>query len=229
VATNLLERESPGSTGLFLQGAQGDVNSCVVHKPEKEALPALDVIAARYANRVRRGLREAQPLGVDSVWGKVRDVCFPRAATGADELRRRLAEQEALFAQAGASDEDGAVRMAAVYATALRNVLQRREAGLPLEEPTELQALHVGPITLLGTPFEMFQRVKRDILAEARSQVPLVLGLTNDCQGYAPDRETAARGGYAAEMVPLMKGSLPYDNLHDCLVREVPALERAQP
>jgi uncharacterized protein YraI len=31
VATNLLEREHPGSVGLFLQGAQGDVNTCVCH------------------------------------------------------------------------------------------------------------------------------------------------------------------------------------------------------
>jgi len=68
VATNMLEREFSDAgravVGLFLQGAEGDVNSCVVHKPEQEALLALDVIAARYARSVREGLREAEPIEV---------------------------------------------------------------------------------------------------------------------------------------------------------------------
>ena len=35
----------------------------------------------------------------------------------------------------------------------------------------------------------------------AKSPLPLVMGLTNDGLGYAPDRDCAARGGYAADMV----------------------------
>ena len=57
-----LMREFPGSIGLFLQGAQGDVNSGCVYKPEQEALLALDVFAARFANAVRNGLQQAEKL-----------------------------------------------------------------------------------------------------------------------------------------------------------------------
>jgi hypothetical protein len=227
VATNLLEREHPGATGLFLQGAQGDINSCVCHKPEKESLLALDTIAARYANCVRRGLRLVAPIEVDEVRGVLREVTFPRVRWSLDTLRAKLAEQEALFAAPDASDEDHDLRMAAVYAEALRLVIGRVEAGLPVGVPTELQGIRIGPISLLGTPLEVFREVKNDIERSSVSKLPLVLGITNDTLGYAPDHETAARGGYAADTVPLLTGSLPFDGVHDRLVAEALAVDAA--
>lgn len=226
VATNLLEREHPGSVGLFLQGAQGDVNSCVVHKPEPEALPALDVIAARYANAVRAGLAQAQPVDVDCLTCALHEVTFSRVALSAAEVEARLAEQEAILGAPGASDADQRVRMATVFALAYRKMLARMHAGQPLTEPTELQGFRLGPLALLGAPFEVMQAVKNEVVAAAQSPVPLVLGLTNDCLGYAPDRTVAARGGYAAEMVPLMGGTLPFADIHSELAAGLLNLER---
>ncbi len=227
VATNLLEREHPGSVGLFLQGAQGDVNSCVVHKPEPEALLALDVIAARYANAVRAGLAQAQPLRVDRLACVLHTVTFSRLPLSIAEVEARLAEQEALLHAPGASDADQRVRMATVFALAYRQILARRRAGEPVGEPTELQGFRLGPLALLGAPFEVMQAVKNDVVAAAQSPLPLVLGLTNDCLGYAPDRTVAARGGYAADMVPLMGGALPFADIHRELVAAMAELDRA--
>jgi len=225
VATNLLEREHPGSVGLFLQGAQGDVNSCVVHKPEAESLLALDVIAARYANAVRRGMGEAEALAVDELRHVSRQVSFSRRALTVDDLRERLAEQERVLQAPGATDEPAEVRMAAVYALAYRGLIAALEAGQPVQQPTELQGLRLGPLSLLGAPFEIFQAIKNEVRDAARPATALVMGLTNDCLGYAPDRTAAARGGYAADTVPLMLGVLPYQGMHDELVRELTALE----
>lgn len=227
VATNLLEREHPGSVGLFLQGAQGDVNSCVVHKPEPEALLALDVIAARYANAVRAGLAQAQPLRVDRLACVLHTVTFNRLALSVAEVEARLAEQEAILRAPGASDADQRVRMATVFALAYRRILSKMRAGERVAEPTELQGFRLGPLALLGAPFEVMQAVKNDVVAAARSPIPLVLGLTNDCLGYAPDRTVAARGGYAAEMVPLMGGTLPFADIHSELVTGLAKLDRA--
>lgn len=218
VATNLLEREHPGSVGLFLQGAQGDVNSCVVHKPEPESLLALDVIAARYANCVRAGLRQAAPLKVDRLSCALEETTFARVPADREMLTQWLAEQERVVHAPGASDAEHAVRMATVYVLTLRNLLRKLDAGEPLATATELQAFQIGPVLLLGTPFEVFQQVKRDALAAVSAPIRLLLGLTNDSQGYAPDRTTAERGGYAAQMVPIMKGSLPYQDIHGELV-----------
>ena len=225
VAMNLLEREHPGSVGLFLQGAQGDVNSCVVHKPEQESLLALDVIAARFARAVREGLRQAQPLDITDMSYALHDVTFSRRALTRDDIAARLAEQDAILHAPGASDEDSKVRMAGVFALAYRQLLAAMDRGESLQPPTQLQGLRLGPLALLGSPFEIFQAIKNDVRQRAKSPLPLVMGLTNDGLGYAPDRDCAARGGYAADMVPLMIGMLPYANIHEELVTAFLALE----
>jgi hypothetical protein len=225
VATGSLEKEHPGAVGLFLQGAQGDINTCVAHQPEPESLQALDVIAARYARALRAGLEQAQPLAVEAVRCARREVTFDRVPLDAEQLQAWLAEQEAIFAAPGAGDHDMQVRMAAVCAHTLRALLARLQAGAPIALPTELHGFRLGPLALLGTPLEVFRAVKEEVLAQARSPLPLVLGLTNDALGYAPDRETATRGGYAAQQVPIMMGSLPFRDIHGQLVSELLALE----
>lgn len=227
VATNLLEREHPGATGFFLQGAQGDVNTCVVHKPEPESLLALDIIAARYARAVRRGLAQAKPLAVNSVAAVRREVVFSRKKWTRAELRGKLAEQEKIIHAPGASDENREVRMATVYALALRKLIALAEAGQTLEPATEVHGLRLGAALFLGAPFEIFQAIKNDVKAGVGGPLTLVLGITNDVLGYAPDRTAAARGGYAADMVPLICGALPFARIHDELTENLLALAKA--
>jgi hypothetical protein len=227
VATNLVEREHPGAVGLFLQGAQGDVNSCVVHKTEQESLLALDVIAGRYARSVRQGIAEAQQLAVDTVRWASHEVSFSRREVDLDWVRGKLAEQEAILYAPGASDEDATVRMAAVYARGFRTFLEAMQAGRSLEVPTEIQGLRLGPLAVLGGPFEIFQAIKNDVRRQARAPLSMVLGLTDDQLGYAPDRKTATAkaDGYTAYVVPLILGILPFANIHEELVNAFLAVE----
>ena len=220
VATNLIEREHPGAVGLFLQGAQGDVNSCVVHKSEQESLLALDVIAGRYARSVRQGICEAQPLAVDCVRCASHEVRFSRRDVDLAWVREQLAAQEAILYAPGASDEDGAVRMATVYAIGFRGFLEAMEQVRSLDNPTEIHGLRLGPLAILGGPFEIFQAIKNEVRSQVRSPLSMVLGLTDDQLGYAPDRKTAAAkaDGYTAYVVPLILGLLPFANIHDELV-----------
>lgn len=225
VATNLLEREHPGTVGLFLQGAHGDINSCCVHKPEQESLLALDVIAARYANAVRNGLVEAVPVEVDAVRASRSEVAFTRRPWDADEVRARLAREEALVGAADAMDEDREYRLAMVRKLGLQRVLDRLESGATLTPPVELHGIRIGPVALLASPFEMFRQIKVDVQAAAVSPVPLVVSVANDSQGYAPDKMAFERGGYAADQVPLMYGIAPFARLHDELPRALLELE----
>ncbi len=227
VATNLIEREHPGAVGLFLQGAQGDVNTCVCHKPETESLLALDVIACRYANAVRRGIGAAKPFAVDRIASARRQVTFARKPWGVEKLKELLAEYEPKLHKLDATDAPSEARMAMVYVTALRRLLAKAAAGQPLADPTEVAGMRIGPIAILGSGFETFQAVKNDIVAAAKGPITLVCGLVNDSVGYAPDRTAAARGGYAADMVPFICASLPYASAHDELVRELLALDAA--
>lgn len=224
VATNLLEAEV-GGVGLFLQGAQGDVNTCVVHKPAEESLRALDVIAERYARAVRAGLAAAADLPVGALRVARREVTFSRRQIDRETIQQRLAEQEAILRRPGASDASGEVGMAVIFARAFREMLRRLDNGDSLEPASELHGLRLGPLALLAAPLEIFQAIKNEVKAQARAPIPLVMGLTNDQLGYAPDRTVAARGGYAADNVPLILGAAPFAAIHDELVRELLALD----
>jgi len=210
VATNLLEREHPGAIGLFLQGAQGDVNSCVVHKSEQDSLLALDIIAGRYARAVRRGFAEAVPLAMDRLACIRRDITFRRNRLTPETVAAWLADAEAKLAAPGASDEDRDVRMAMVHALALRSLRERLAANRDLEPASEIHGLRLGPIALLASPFETFQAIKNRVVANAQAPIPVVLGLTNDLLGYAPDWERGGGDGYAAKTVPMITGDLPF-------------------
>ena len=227
VAMNNLEREHPGAVGLFLQGAQGDVNSCVVHKPEQEALLALDVIAARFANAVRAGLHAAKPLEVTTLACDDRLVPFSSKNILPEQIRALIAEQEAVIFAPGASDEDRNIRMAVVTLRGLGAILARMEQGEDLSQQLgEIQGMRLGPIAFLGAPFEIMQAIKNDVAATARAPIPLVMGVTNGNMGYAPDKEVAARGGYAADIVPMIVGRLPYATIHAELVEAFLAADR---
>jgi len=220
VALNNLEREFPGSIGLFLQGAQGDVNSCVVHKPEKEALLALDIIAARFANAVRQGLQTAKPVAVDTIQCVDMLHKFSSKDIPLDKIKELLAEKETIVLADGASDENSAVRMAMVAINSLRLLIERLENGEDLTTQVgEIQGIRIGPVALLGGPFEIMQAIKNDVIAAARTPVPLVMSLTNGCMGYASDKIVAARGGYATDVVPLICGRMPFQNIHEELVK----------
>ncbi|HCE41966.1 MAG TPA: hypothetical protein DET40_00265 [Lentisphaeria bacterium] len=226
VATNILEAENPGAIGLFLQGALGDVNSCCVHKPEKESLEALDVIAARYVKAVSEGLKQAKPVAIDGISSVSSRVKFARKKLDLEALKKLLAEKENIFAQKGASDEDGNVRMAGVYVTNLRKLIARIEADGFKDDAAELNAIRMGPIAILTTPFEVFQAIKNDVKKQSRFKNTWVLSVTDEYKSYAPDGTTAKRGGYAADQVPMMIGEPPYADIHGELVKALIELEK---
>jgi hypothetical protein len=114
-----------------------------------------------------------------------------------------------------------------VRAIALRQLLSALEAGRSLEPDTELHGLRLGPVALLGAPFEIFRAIAVEASERASSPLPLVMGFTNDSLGYAVDRTAAARGGYAADLVPLICGALPFADIHPELVEALVTLDAA--
>jgi len=222
IATNQIERDYDNAVGLFFQGANGDVNTCVVHKPEQESLLALDIIAGRYAKAVRHGLLEAKLMEVDEIDYARKEVVFSRKKWDLTKLKTLLVEKEAKLLIPDITDDysthDWRLRMEMVYIIALRDLVKRAERGESLEPATEIHGMKVGPLSLLGSPFETFQAIKNDIRESAKSKIPLVISLVNDSVGYAPDRTAAVRGGYAADMVPLICGQLPFADIHNELV-----------
>ena len=225
VALNNLEKENPDSVGLFLQGAQGDVNSCVVHKPEKESLEALNIIAERFAKSVRRGLDNSKKIKVDSLESISIMQKFSIKKVSLKTLRKMLAERETIVYADNARDDDRATRMAVVGMLSIRSIIGRMQRGDDMVPIAELQGIKLGPIKFLAAPFEIMQAIKNDVIAKAQTKIPLVMGITNGALGYAIDKTVAARGGYAVDTVPIIAGMLPYANIHEELVEALLKLE----
>ena len=230
VAIHELMREYPGAVGVFLQGAEGDVNSGCVHKPEPESLLALDVFAGRFANAVRRGLAEAKPVD-DLTIGSVSQIAHftPDEFFTDDEMDKLYAENEALFAAPDATDADGKLRMAAVYLVGIENMREMLRRGERPGTSGEVQGIRLGPCAILGSPFETMQGIRREVDAAAKAPLPLVTSLCNGTLGYASDREcgkldtNGAR--YGAKIVPLVNGRLPLKCIYDELAQALLELD----
>ncbi len=237
VAMHCLMREFPGSVGMFLQGAEGDINSGCVHKGAQESLLALDVFAARFANAVRSGLEKAERIPVDrisSVSGKFRFTTkqiFKRTL-----LNDMAREQEARLLRPDADDTKFAVRMAAVYLRGIekiRNMLSDTET-LPDVE-AELHIIRMGDLQFMGAPFEVMSAIKNDVHAASSAKYPMMTSLTNGAFGYAPDNVSlgksdaivSEKGNYEAIKVPLIAGRPPYADIHNELVRYMTELEKS--
>lgn len=228
VAMRILEQEYAGATGLFLQGALGDVNSAVVHQPEAESLHALEVLGARFAGSVRAGIAAAKPIDIDTIRCVLMEKTFTRQPLPLEKLEADHAKHLAVLRDANANDDDRDVRMSTIMAARFGELVAQTRSGEDMSPSTQLQGIRLGPVSLLATPFEVFQAIKRDILADATAPIPLVMSVTNDAAGYAPDRTTAANGeNYTAWVIPIVFGTLPYKNIHDELREAVLELDAA--
>lgn len=224
IAIHELMREFPGSVGVFLQGAEGDVNSCVVHQSEQASLLALDVIAGRFANAVRRGLAEAKPVSDETVRSDFRTVNFtPSDFLTAEEIEKVRLENEALFADPAASDEDNRIRMAAVYLKGIEMMTGALKSGDLPGTRGEIHGVRIGPVAILGSPFETMQGIRRDVDAAAKAPVPMVTSLCDGSLGYASDRECGkldTKGAnYGAKIFPFINGGMPLKCIHDELAK----------
>ncbi len=210
VATGLLERDYPGSMGLFLQGCEGNINSCVVHHGEQESLLALDVIGSRYARQIRVGIDTATPLDGTGVNAVSRRFSLTRAPLPIQRLREELAACEEVTKAPGASETDAETRRLTVRAVGLRRELARVERGETFDDTVEVQALRFGDVTLVGAPLEIMRRYRVRVQAEFDTPV-LVMSLCNGASYYAPERESFDMpDNYAAQIGPYMIGCPPF-------------------
>ena len=233
VAMQTLMREFPGSVGLFLQGALGDVNSGCVYKKEQESLLALDVFAARFSNAVRRGLNAAEPLKIDSIETVSEVFPFSVKQNFTPEIIAHFREEfSAKLFNSGADDGDPETRRAAVRLLGLDKIEKLMNDGTTCYK-MEMQIIRMGGLEFIGTPFEVFQAIKNDAHAASSAKYPMLMSLTNDSGNYAPDNESLKEkedapvyAKYAALHSPMYGGRLAYADVHNEIVRNMLELEK---
>lgn len=239
VAMHDLMREFPGSVGMFLQGAEGNVNSGCVHKGEQESLLALDVFAARFANSIRNGLEKARPMEVKSIEAVSKVFPFSaRSIYNYEMLETIRKEQEKILLRADSDDSEAHARKAAVYLRGIEDIKKILDSG-KTDRMAELQIIRMGDLQFMGTPFEVMQAIKNDVHAASSAPCPMLMSLTNGAFSYAPDNHTLKEqkdnihalhtnmyGYYEAIVTPLVGGRLPYADIHNEIVRYMSELEK---
>ncbi len=219
IAIHNLMRQFPGSIGLFLQGACGDVNSCVVHKPERESLLALDIVAGRFERAIREGFREAKPIVTDSLKTISETFEFTtRPAFTMEHLEELKKKEEDVLHRPDADENRPEIRQARVNLGGIRKMIAFLNSGAKPVVSAEVQGIQLGPLEFLGAPFEIMQAIKNDVLAAAGAPFTMVLSHCNGSCGYAPDKKSLATDSYESYRVPLIAGRLPYADIHRELV-----------
>ena len=206
IATNRVEQHYPGATGLFLQGAEGDINTNFVHGRRRETLRALEDFGARFAKVILQGIRAARPIKISDIRTSLTESPYHSAPISKDALHTKLTQAEAEIREATPSSTAPNARMAMVFIRAFRSLLKH-----PWEpDPLTAQTFTLGPISFTGLPLELMHRIKRRFHAQ-KGDLAFLLSVTNGFMGYAALREhydPPAR--YSTSMVPYILGRPPF-------------------
>lgn len=225
IAIHSIMRTFPGSVGLFLQGAQGDVNPCAVgHKDKNKALLSLDVIAGRFERAIRTGLDQAQLVDSDMLGAAKVPVAIATRPIDWNEMEKFLDKQRAILENADTDESARDIGMAVAYLDGYRRLRAFFERNPDGVFHVRVHGIRLGPVTLFGAPFEMFQAIKNEFVARAKAVFPVVVGLTDAEYGYAPDRNADIES-YEAKMSPMVCGIPQYLHIHEDLVAAFLELE----
>jgi neutral ceramidase len=194
-----VEAACPGAMCVFLQGCAGDVGPWNYWFGNPEALPQTyahrDRLGAALADRVLGVLPEIETTGSLPIAGRARRISLRRRRVPwPDEevlaLESRLrALPEPGYPETWPDDlhtMNSAQRFPLMYqkGAAAMYAEMVRCRDVPID--VELQALALGGLALVGTPFELFNQCGRRLRDRSPFPATAVLGYCNDYLGYLP-------------------------------------------
>ena len=216
LAMHKVMAKHPGSVGVFLQGAHGDVNTGCVHQASEISTRALECFSDRLAKAVENGLSQLTELSDEArlVWHREELSCTIDPEFTLEFLKDALKKQRNFLTEQK-DDTTWDAQLAAVYCDGAEALLkQYGTTGFPKQIPAMLHGIRLNELVLLGAPFEMMQGIRRQVCGVSGNTYPAVLSLCGDALGYAPDRESAEQAKlYESKLVPLINGLLPYGNV----------------
>ena len=227
VAIHNIMRTIPGSVGIFLQGALGDVNTCMVGDPDpvNTAMMNLSIVGGRFEAAVRKGLETAQAVSDETLAAVSDEVEFETREMSESFIAEVEKQEREKFTLPDATEQSCGMSAALLDGIEImRNYLREHPDG---KRRHRLHLLRLGPVTLFGAPLEMFQAIKRDTVKGAKAQFPAIVSLADGEYGYAPDSEQTKNGEtYESKISPLLCGLPPFTDVHHQLVENFLRLEK---
>jgi len=199
-ATSVVETVKKGVTGMFLQGACGDINPVLTNTGNLEQ-PGVSLAAE--ALRVGEQIQTTEEAQIAA---KTTNIKLPLSVQTAEEVRKVLNENKPKLE---AKDEKEQ-KYGTLYCEWAESVLKKLETGQGPWMETEIQAIQMDDVVLAAEPSEMFVEFCLDVKERSPHKNTFIVGYANDFVGYIPDKEDYERKGYAAALVPIITGNFPF-------------------
>ncbi len=196
VARTVVER-LVGGTGIYLQGACGNINPSLMGADWTHPLRLGHVLGAEAA----RVALLAQPIAGTPLRVARETVAFPgllppSLEAGRERVATLIAEQERLAAQEG---NTGARWWNQRGLAQARRALTALEGGEPLLLHGDLSVLRLGDAALACNPSELFCEIGLGIKQASPFPWTAVAGYTDGALWYVPTRAAYPEGGYEVD------------------------------
>ncbi|GAB5441282.1 MAG: hypothetical protein Fues2KO_16310 [Fuerstiella sp.] len=224
-----LEQHFAGTTALYLQGACGDTNFHPKFKDPNLHHEPVD----RIANFVQQQLKAAEVGEDNTVRSFSTTAQLPTRRWTLDEIQSDRTEAERRLRQNDFADWEDTIgrsmtnRPADMVARHGNNVekavramcrFQIEWTDLMLQDyqqrpeflNTEVQALRVGPLTIVSNGSEFFAPFARQLRAAIADRHLMIACYANERIGYLPDAHDIAAGSYAAWQSPKYCNQFPF-------------------
>jgi len=206
----------PGAVVMVANGCCGDVNPDP--RGTFELVTEHGRTVGKEALKVLEEIKYAEvPVRVHS-----EPVTIPlQPMPGLEQAQASYQECVTNLRRAEGGEDAGAKRTARGLYQWAADLLRHAQAGTAPDPPTsEVQAIGLGAVGLVGLPGEPFTELGRDIKAAAVFPHTLVLGYAGAMIGYLPTEAAFAEGGYEVEGAVRWYGVLPLSPQTQYIVEE---------
>lgn len=198
-----LRKLYPQTIFLYSNGASGDVSTRFTRKAQ--TFQEVERLGGILAGEVLTTMLKAEPSPVSGLGALAIPVGFQRRPQlSLEQAQRQLQElqgQMAKLRSSGASHGD--IRRAETKVRGAVAEVERAKQSAPTGKvATELQALHIGELGIVGLPGEPFTQTVLDIKQASPWPLTAVVSYANDEVGYFPDDWAVSAGTYEALKSP---------------------------
>ncbi|MDX9981493.1 MAG: hypothetical protein RBU25_15835 [Lentisphaeria bacterium] len=226
-ATQAIVERGLAKHALFLQGAEGNVNTAPCCRNQTEGEPELERIATSYVDSLAAGLASATPMQSTDIGCILRETTFPTKPCTPASLRERANQLREAHPER------------AYLIQRLEEMALHLEHGGELAVTADLQVLRIGVAAIHSVPGEPFVEVGAEIMRRSPAPFPLVAAIANGNCRYFPTPATFAQhpdilgpGGYGFYEIHQGCGRfMPEydDHVADFLAEQTTALARECP
>ena len=179
------------ATAMYFQGAQGNINHLDAFDPTQgRGFKEAQRIGSTIALAAAAARRELRSVSGPVAWSSRQVALPPRVITPAEIARaEQVVAESAASGEAPRGQTDGLPEL--LFARAQLELAPRTEPYA-----TEIQALRIGDLAVVGLPGEFFVEFGLEIKRRSPAAQTFVVGLANGSLGYVPTAAAFAQGGY---------------------------------